>query len=132
MSSSGHPNAERLLRGFGAFIQRDLEALHELFAPDVRWEIPGGSSLAGTYVGVDEVLAMLGRTLELSGGTYRTDLEFVLADDEHAVASYRASGRRDGDTLDQDQVLVCRFADDRIAEVRALPADQAAFDRFWR
>jgi ketosteroid isomerase-like protein len=128
---SGHPNAERLLRGFGAFIQRDLEALHELFARDVRWEIPGRNALAGTYVGIEEVLAMLARALELSDGTYRTDLEFVLADDEHAVASYRATGSRDGHELDQEQVLVCRFADDRIVDVRALPVDQAAFDSFW-
>ena len=126
-----HPNAERLLRGFGAFIQRDLEALHELFADDVRWEVPGRSVLAGTYVGVEDVLAMLGRTLELSGGTYRTDLRFVLADDENAVASYRATGARGGKQLDLDQLLVCRFAGERIAEVRALPVDQAVFDAFW-
>jgi ketosteroid isomerase-like protein len=127
-----HPNAERLLRGFGAFIQRDLDALHELFAPDVRWEVPGRNVLAGTYVGIDEVLAMLGRTLELSGGSYRTELQFVLADDENAVAAYRATGSRDGADLDLDQVLLCRFADDRIVEVRALPVDQTVFDDFWR
>jgi ketosteroid isomerase-like protein len=127
-----HPNAERLLRGFGAFIQRDLDALHELFAPDVRWEVPGRNVLAGTYVGIDEVLAMLGRTLELSGGSYRTELQFVLADDDNAVAAYRATGSRDGVELDLDQVLLCRFADDRIVEVRALPVDQTVFDDFWR
>jgi ketosteroid isomerase-like protein len=128
---SGHPNAERLLRGFGAFLQRDLDALHELFAADVRWQIPGASTLAGTYVGIDAVLEMLGRTLELSDGTYRTELEFVLADDEHAVAAYRARGERNGDELDLDQVLVCRFAGERIADVRAVPVDQARFDAFW-
>jgi ketosteroid isomerase-like protein len=126
-----HPNAERLLRGFGAFIQRDLASLQELFAPDVRWEIPGGSTLAGTYVGIEEVLAMLGRTLELSDGTYRTELEFVLADDEHAVAAYRATGRRGANELDLDQVLVCRFAGERIVAVQALLADQQTFDAFW-
>jgi ketosteroid isomerase-like protein len=107
---SGHPNAERLLRGFGAFVQRDLDALHELFADGVRWTIPGGSAL---------------------GGTYTTTLSFVLADDEHAVAAYRATGSRDGHELDVEQLLVCRFQGERIAEVQALPFDQAVFDAFW-
>jgi ketosteroid isomerase-like protein len=129
---TGHPNAERLLRGFGAFLQRDLGALHELFADDVRWTIPGSSALSGTYVGVEEVVGLLTRTLELSDGTYRTELEFVLADDDHGVAAYRAIGRRGGDELDLEQVLLCRFEDERIAEVRALPVDQARFDAFWR
>jgi ketosteroid isomerase-like protein len=127
-----HPNAERLLHGFGAFIQRDLASLRELFAGDVRWTIPGASVLAGTYVGIEEVVGMLGRALELTDGTYDTELQFVLADDENAVAAYRATGRRGGSELDLDQVLLCRFADDRIVDVRALPVDQAVFDAFWR
>ena len=126
-----HPNAERLLRGFGAFIQRDLDALHELFADGVRWDVPGHGVLAGTHVGFDDVLALLGRTLELSGGTYRTELRFVLADDEYAVAAFRATGTRGAKELDLDQVLVCRFADERIVAVQALLADQPAFDAFW-
>jgi ketosteroid isomerase-like protein len=128
---SGHPNAERLLRGFGAFVQRDLDALHELFADGVRWTIPGGSALGGTYVGVPQVLEMLGRAVALTGGTYTTTLSFVLADDEHAVAAYRATGSRDGHELDVEQLLVCRFQGERIAEVQALPFDQAVFDAFW-
>lgn len=128
---SGHPNAERVLRGFGAFVQDDLEALREVVADDVRWTIPGTSVLAGTYVGVPEVLAMLGRAVELTGGSYATVLQYVLADDENAVAAFRATGRRNGAELDVEQLLVCRFDGERIAEVRALPLDQAAFDAFW-
>jgi ketosteroid isomerase-like protein len=126
-----HPNAERLLRGFGAFLQRDLDSLHELFAGDVRWTVPGRSTLSGTYVGVPAVLEMLGRAVALSDGSYRTDLAFVLADDEHAVAAYRARGRRGNDELDLEQLLVCRFEGERIADVQALPVDQARFDAFW-
>jgi ketosteroid isomerase-like protein len=128
---SGHPNAERLLRGFGAFIQRDLDALHELFDPSVRWAVPGSSVLGGTYVGIDEVVGMLGRALQLTDGTYDTELQFVLADDEHAVAAFRERGARGTRELDLDQVLVCRFDGELIVEVRALPADQSAFDAFW-
>lgn len=128
---SVHPNAERLRRGFAAFGVRDLDAVRELFSGDVRWTIPGRSALAGTYVGLADVLAMLGRAVALTDGSYRTELAYVLADDEHAAAAYRATGRRGGEELDIEQLLLCRFAGGRIVEVQALPTDQARFDAFW-
>lgn len=128
---SEHENAQRLRRGFAAFAERDLGALHELFADAVSWTIPGRNALAGTYVGLAAVLGMLGTAVELTDGTYGTELTFVLADDAHAAAAYRATGRRGGERLDIDQLLLCRFAAGRIVEVQALPADQARFDAFW-
>lgn len=128
---SGHPNVERMLRGFGAFVQRDLPSLHELFADDVRWTIPGASLLAGTYEGLPAVLEMLGTAVVLTGGTYDTDVQWVVADDDRAVAFYRARGERAGRELDIDQLLLCRFVDGRIVEVLAVPVDQARFDAFW-
>jgi uncharacterized protein len=126
-----HPNGVLLRRGFAAFSERDLDALHAIFSAEVRWTIPGGSVLAGTYVGLDAVLGMLGRTVALTDGTYRTELDFVLGDDAHAVARYRATGRRSDRSLDLDQLLVCSFVGGRISEARALPTDQGLFDAFW-
>jgi ketosteroid isomerase-like protein len=128
---SEHPNAERLRAGFAAFPARDPAALRGLFAADVSWTIPGRSPLAGTYRGLDEILGMLARAVELTGGTYRAEPGFVLADGDHVAALYRAGGRRGDRELDIDQLLLCRMSDDRIAEVRALPTDQSAFDDFW-
>lgn len=128
---TAHPNAELLRAGFAAFAAGDVTTLRTQFADDVEWTIPGGSVLAGTYRGLDAVLGMLGRTQELTGGTYRIEATFVLADDERVAVSYRATGRRDGRSLELEQLLLCRVADGRIAGVFALPADQAVFDAFW-
>ena len=54
----------------------------------------------------------------------------VFADDEWAVAIYRATGSRNGIDLDVEQALVIRIADRLWQDVTAVPLD-SAFERFW-
>ena len=125
-------NVERARRGFRAFAEGDAATILELFHKDVVWRIPGGNQLAGEYVGRDALFGMLRRTAELAAGTYRADLEWAVADDDHVVAVYRASGRRGNRAIDIRQALVVRVLDGRFVEVDAVPFDQHAFDEFWR
>ena len=101
------------------------------FADDIVWRVPGTSPVSGEYAGRDAVLQFLRQTVVLSGGTYRTELQYVVADDERAVAVYRARGEREGRTLDIDQALFCEIRDGRMADVTAVPFDFLAFDAFW-
>ena len=55
----------------------------------------------------------------------------MLASDERAARSYRASGERKGRRLDLDQLLLFRIEDGLVREVLALPSDPATFDEFW-
>lgn len=126
-----HPNVERARRGFRAFAEGDAATIVELLREDVVWRIPGRNELGGEYRGRDAALAALRRALELSGGTYRAELRWAVADDEHVVAAYRASGQRDGKQIALDQALVVRVEDGRWVEVDAVPFDQHAFDEFW-
>jgi ketosteroid isomerase-like protein len=126
-----HPNAELLRRLFAAF-GRDPLAVGRAFAPDALWRVSGANSMAGEYRGPRAILGFLRQTGVLTNGTYRASLKYVVADDERAVAVYRASGERDGRTLDIDQALFCVIRDGVLAEVTAVPFDAAAFDAFWR
>jgi hypothetical protein len=54
----------------------------------------------------------------------------VFADDDWAIAIYRAVGHRNGIDLDVDQAFVIRCADGQWTEVTAVPLD-SAFERFW-
>jgi uncharacterized protein len=125
-----HPNAQLVQRLFEAF-SRDSVVVARSFAPDVVWRVTGANAMTGEYRGRDEVLRFLRRTGVLTNGTYRAKLQYVVADDERAVAVYRASGERDGRTLDIDQALFCVVRDGRLADVTAVPFDAAAFDAFW-
>ena len=128
---SEHPNAARAREGFERFIAGDPEGLLALFAPHAVWHVSGANAMAGDYTGLDEILAFLRRTREITDGTYQVELLWVVADDEHVVPLYRARGRRGERTLDIEQALFIRVEDGLWVDVRAQPLDQAAFDAFW-
>lgn len=125
-----HPNAELVERTFDAF-GRDALALARALAEDVVWRVPGETAMSGEYRGRDAVLRFLRRTRTETDGTYRSELRYVAADDDHAVAVYRARGERDGRTLDIDQALFCVIRNGLVADVTAVPFDFPAFARFW-
>ena len=126
---SEHPNAALTRRVFAAF-GRDPKVIGAALARDVVWRVPGNTIMSGEYRGPREVVEFLRRTGLETGGTYRSRLHTVLADDEWAVAIYRAMGSRNGIELDVDQALVIRCEDGRWKEVTAVPLD-SSFDAFW-
>ena len=87
--------------------------------------------MAGTFRGRDQIFRFLARLPKETDGTYASRLIDVLASDERAAALYRASGRRRGQQLDLDQVLLFRIDDGLVSHVLALPSDPTAFDAFW-
>ena len=125
-----HPNAELVERLFGGF-RRDPVSVARAFAPDAVWRVTGANPMTGEYRGRDEILRFLRQTAVLTDGTYRADLRYVVADGDRAVAVYRASGERDGRTLDIDQALFCSIRDGLLVEITAVPFDASAFDTFW-
>ena len=124
-----HPNAELVRRLFGAF-GTDAKQISATFDREVVWRVPGDTAMSGEYRGRREVVEFLRRTGIETGGTYRSRLHTVLADDDWGIAVYRAWGTRNGIELDVDQALVLRFGDGCITEVTAVPLD-SAFDAFW-
>jgi uncharacterized protein len=130
---SEHPNAARVREGFERFSGGEPELLLSLFAPDAVWHVPGANSMSGDYRGLEQIVPFLRRTAALTDGTYRVELLWVVADDDHAVAVYRAQGQREGrPSLDIEQALLIELRDGLWADIRAQPLDQAAFDAFWR
>jgi ketosteroid isomerase-like protein len=125
-----HPNAELVERLFGGF-RRDPVSVARAFALYAVWRVTGANPMTGEYRGRDEILRFLRRTGVLTNGTYRADLRYVVADGDRAVAVYRASGERDGRTLDIDQALFCVIRDGLLVEITAVPFDATAFDAFW-
>ena len=127
--SAEHPNAALVRRVFAAF-GKDAMAISAALDRDVVWRVPGHTAMSGEYRGRREVVEFLRRTSTETGGTYRSRVHTVFADDGWAVAIYRATGSRNGIDLDVDQALVIRMVDGLWQEVTAVPLD-SAFERFW-
>jgi ketosteroid isomerase-like protein len=126
-----HPNEDLLRRGYEAFGRGDMATIAGLFADDIVWHAPGNSPLSGDYKGRDSVLALFGKSAELSGGTLNVEVHDILANDEHGVALTRSTAQRGGKTLDDNGVQVFHIRDGKTVETWFHPGDQAANDKFW-
>ena len=127
-----HPNEDLVREGYAAFERGDLDALQrKFFAEDVRYHVPGRSTLGGNYEGVAQVLGWLGRQFELSGGTIRAEVHDVVANDEHAVSLITVRGERAGKQIQDNSVQVFHIHDGKVSEVWSHPADLYAMDEFW-
>ena len=129
MTETEHPNAALVRRVFAAF-GKDAKAVSAAFARDIVWRVPGHTVMSGEYHGRRDVVEFLRRTGLETSGTYNSRLHTVFADDDWAVAIYRATGSRNGIDLDVDQALVIRIGNGLWREVTAVPLD-SAFERFW-
>lgn len=127
--SEEHPNAALTRRVFAAF-GKDAKTIAAALDREIVWRVPGNTVMSGEYRGPRAVVEFLRNTGLETGGTYRSELHTVLANNEWAVAVYRACGTRNGIELDVDQALVIRCENGRWKDVTAVPLD-SAFDAFW-
>jgi ketosteroid isomerase-like protein len=127
-----HVNPEDgIRRVFAAFTGGDPRALFEVIAEDAVWIVNGTVTVAQSYRGRKRIFELFRETRRLTGGTYLSTLRWVLADEEHAVAVYRAQGTRLGRVLDIDQVLLIEHRDGIWQHITAIPSDPPAFEAFW-
>ena len=92
----------------------------------------GSHDLAGDYRGIEELVGYFGQLQSRTDGSYALERESVLATDHHAAVFTRATGRREGKTL--DVVLAHAFtvrSDGLWREYWVCPHDQDAEDAFW-
>jgi ketosteroid isomerase-like protein len=122
---------EGIHRVFAAFGGGDARALFEVIHEDAVWVVNGTVPVAQRYEGRERIFDLFRETRRLTDGTYFSELRWALADGDHAVAVYRATGRRLGRELDIDQVLLIRHRDGRWLEIVAVPTDPPEFERFW-
>lgn len=126
-----HPHIAVFQRAMAAFSAGGMDALAEVFHPDVVWHVGGRSPLSGDFRGREATFAMFALDFQLSGGTYRPQLHDVLANDDHTVALLHATASREGKELDMDYTIVFHIRDGKITEGWELWADQRAYDEFW-
>jgi uncharacterized protein len=128
---SDNPNVARMREGYDAFAKGDLAALRELMTEDIVWHVPGRSALAGDYEGPDAVLAFFGRTMELTGGSFKAEPLTLLSDDAYGAAPVAITAHREDRHLDVLNVQAIRWRDGRVAEFWDTSTDPDALERFF-
>jgi hypothetical protein len=108
------------------------DGVRALLAPDIVWHVPGRNAIAGTYRGIDEVLAYFRRRRDLAGGSFRMQPGDVLTGEGDAVGVL-TDGTATIDGVDHawSTVGLYRIRDGRIASCHLLALDQTSFDAIW-
>jgi len=123
---------EAARKGYEAFATGDMETVLSVWADDIVWHVGGNGPLAGTYKGKEEVLAMMGRLMQETDGTFKNEVHDILTNGTHGVALVTASASRNGKTAEGRVVHV--WHDDgeaRMKEFWAIGENQADFDALW-
>jgi len=125
-----HPNAATARRSFEAWNSGRMDVIREGFAEDAVLHFAGNNAMSGTYRGRDAVMDALGRAVQ--GWGLQTEVEALLASDDHVIAFFHAISERDGKTLDLVHAMPIKFnAERKMTELWFLANDQRAYDRFW-
>ena len=117
--------------GYEAFGRGDLVAVEATFAPGIVWHAQRLGQLGGDHAGWPAVLGFFARTMELTAGTFRIEVEEMLANDDGVAVVVRSTATRGDAHLDSRQVHLFRIVDGRTTEVWQFVDDGAAVEAFW-
>ncbi len=125
-----HPNVVAVRRSFAAWNSGDLDVISEYFTEDVVLHFAGNNAMSGTYRGRDAVMDALGRASQ--GWGPQTEVEAILASDDHIIVFFHTIAEQGGKTLDLVHAEPMKVnAEGKITEVWFLPNDQRGYDQFW-
>jgi uncharacterized protein len=119
---------------YECFNRGDLDTIkNEVFAPDIKWTLPGRHPLGGVKNGADEVLAFF-HQLNLSG----VQVDLIHIDqwtDDTVVEVHRGHGtiEVDGETVKLDALNCTHYkvVDGKVAVVQVYMGDQYGADNFF-
>jgi hypothetical protein len=126
-----HPNEDLLRRGYAAFAAGDLDTVFGLLADDMVWHNGGSNQLSGDYRGHQAIMGMFGKLMEVTGGTFRTDIHDVLANDTHGTVLTTVHVERDGQVVSSREVDIWHLADGKGTEFWTFPEDSVVLDKMF-
>ncbi len=127
------PDLGRVRRAIDIFHTGHVGVMRSMFAPDIRWRVPRSHPLAADIVGIDNVLAFLGRVHEETGGTFCAQTLDLAANGSCIFCLMQVRASRGGRTLDQRAVCLWRVRerDGKLCERELFLSDQLSADEFW-
>ena len=126
-----HPLETLIREAYAAFGRGDVDGYLEACTETFEFHVPGNGAIAGTYAARDGIYALAGRAMTITGGTFREDVEDVLANDEHAVVLARHRFTREGQSKDYRTAHVYEINGGKLARCFEQPRDPAAFADAW-
>ena len=130
-ATAAEANANLIRCGYDAFARGDIAGVLAIFAEDILWHVPGRGPISREYRGHAEVLEFFNRFMELSGATFRIQIDDVLANRERVVVLCTESAQRAGRSWSSPQVHVWTVKSGRVRVFWQYQGDQQTEDEFW-
>ena len=124
-------NAPLIKSGYDAFARGDLQGAFAVFAEDILWHVPGRGPLSRDYRGHAEVVGFFQHSMELSRGTFRIQVDDILAKGDRVVVLCIESAQRGDRSWSSPQVHVWTLKDGRATVFWQYQGDQQTEDEFW-
>jgi len=124
-------NAVLIKNAYDAFSRGDIPGAMAAFADDIVWHVPGRGPLSHDYRGQAEVLGFFGHFTELSHGTFRLQVDEVLAKGDRVVVLCTESAQRAGRSWLAPQVHVWTVKNGKATAFREYEGDEQGDDEFW-
>jgi ketosteroid isomerase-like protein len=102
-----------------------------VLADDILWHVPGRGPLSRDYHGQAEVLGFFEHFMQLSQGTFRIQIEAVLANGDRVIVLVTESARRNGREWSSPQVHAWTVTNRQATVFRQFQGDQQTEDEFW-
>jgi hypothetical protein len=131
MTETAKANAALIKSAYDAFSRGDIPVAMAAFAEDIFWHVPGRGPLSRDYRGHAEVLGFFGHFMELSRGTFRLQVDDVLAKGDRVVVFCTESAQRGGRSWSAPQVHVWTVKDGKATVFWEYEGDQQGDDEFW-
>ena len=124
-------NAALIKSAYDAFNRGDTQSVFAVFAENILWHVPGRGPLSRDYRGHAEVGGFFEQFMGLSEGTFRIQIDQILADRDRVVVLCTESARRAGRSWSSPQVHVWTVRDGRATAFWEYEGDQQSEDEFW-
>jgi uncharacterized protein len=131
MAESAEKNRKLIEEAYAAFARGDVPKAMAAMSDDILWHVPGRGPLSRDYRGHAEVLGFFQHFMELSGGTFKIEVDDVLARGDRVVALVTESAQRKGKRWSSPQVHVWTLKGGKAAIFWQFQGDQQTEDEFW-
>lgn len=126
-----HALESTIREAYAAFGRGDVDGYLKPCTEGFSFNVPGRGAIAGSWRGKDGLYALAGKAMEATAGSFREEVEDLLANDHHAVVLARHRFTRDGQSWEYRTAHVYDVRDGKLATCWEQPQDLFAFDDAW-
>jgi uncharacterized protein len=126
-----HPLEAKVREAYAAFGRGDVDGYLRHCTKDFCFNVPGRSAVSGSFRGKEGLDQLLRRVMEITAGTFREEVQDVLANDQHAIVLARHRFERSGKAKEYLTAHVYDVREGKLGECWEQPRDLVQFDDAW-